>query len=544
MTEHSSLILANLIHDWIEKNPELDVLTFVAIDSEGNFHEEIRTYQDLWDNAQRLASWLKAQGMEAGDTFAIVMANHPEFVELMVASSILGTVFVPIDPRTKGDKLRYMLDFAECRGAFVANYAFENMSAAWGARDDVWISTLGEPSGRDLTMEMALDAALPDPALNIVSNDPDSPMQILYTSGTTGDPKAILSSHRRFGETSRISPILGLSGHDRPYTGLSFTHANAQMITLGNILAMGLRGVVSRKFTKSRLWDITRHYGCTFFSLLGGMATAIYAAPHRANDCDNPVRRILSAGMPAAIWRDFASRFGVEIFEFYGAAEGGLTFNPPGIGPVGSCGRPPPSLEMKILDESGNECAAGDAGEIFFRNADGSPLLVTYFKNPAASREKTAGGWLKMGDVGHVDEDGWLFFHYRKGGGIRRNGDFINPSFIEKALSEIGFISDVFVYGIETADTAPGEKEVVAAIVPMDDQPLDIRKIIMVCRQKLDSNSVPSFLQIVAEIPKTASEKPQERLLSDAFSTDAENIHSTAPSRRQPRPANHDTSHQ
>ncbi len=127
-----------------------------------------------------------------------------------------------------------------------------------------------------------------------------------------------------------IGPLIGWTAADRPYTGLSLTHANAQLITLGNILKMGLRGVISLRFTKSRLWDICRHYGCTTFNLLGGMTTAVYSEAPRADDGDNPVRFVLSAGMPAAIWENFARRFNVAIFEFYGAAEGGMIFNPPG----------------------------------------------------------------------------------------------------------------------------------------------------------------------------------------------------------------------
>lgn len=517
-------ILANRIADWCIREPDLDLLTFVTVDSKGNFVEEIRTYQQLWDNGQRLAAWLKAQGMRQGDRFALLMANHPEFVDLMVASSILGLVFVPIDPRTRGDKLRYMLDFAECKGVFVGDDALANLLAEWGDREDVWISTLGSSCGKYLAMAQILCGPLPQPQIAIASTDPESPMQMLYTSGTTGDPKAIISPHSRFGLAAEIAPLLGLTREDRPYTGLSLTHANAQVITLGSILSLGMRGVISRKFTKSRLWDITRYYGCTFFNLLGGMITAIYAEPSRPSDADNPVRRILCAGMPAVIWEDFAQRFGVELFEFYGAAEGGLTFNPPGVGPIGSCGKPPPSMELKIFAEDGSECAEGEAGEICFRNAGGSCPVVKYFKNPEASAKKTEGGWLRMGDIGHVDKNGWMFFSYRKGGGIRRNGDFINPAFVEKVLSEIDEVDDVFVYGVPADNGVPGEKDVVAAIVVNQQAVFDPSRVFAICRKKLEANTVPSYLQLVADIPKTASEKPQERFLRAEFSADTENV--------------------
>jgi crotonobetaine/carnitine-CoA ligase len=319
--------------------------------------------------------------------------------------------------------------------------------------------------------------------------------------------------------------VFGLQADDCIYTGLSLTHANAQVVSLGMILHAGIRGVISRKFSKSRLWDITRRYGCTFFNLLGGMTTAIYAEPPRDDDADNPVRLILSAGMPAAIWEDFSRRFGVRLFEFYGAAEGGLTFNPTGIGPVGSCGKAPPSMQLAILDDEGKPCAPGQAGEICFRNADGSCPELTYYKNPEATARKTKGGWLHMGDVGHVDEEGWLFFHYRMGGGIRKNGDFVNTAFVEKALSEIDTVSDVYVYGAAVADgLTPGEKQVIAAVVAAHPDRFDPGAVYATCREKLDANSVPDFIQLVPEIPKTASEKPQERFLLDALDIHSKNV--------------------
>lgn len=523
-------ILANRVADWVEKKPDLDVLTFVSIDADGNFVEEIRSYQQLWDNGQRLAAWLKASGMQKGDTFGIVMQNHPEFVDLMIASSIVGTIFVPIDSRTKGDKLKYMLDFAECKGAVVADYAMAEVGTVWAGRDENWVLPL-VTSGETYSGESVADilaGPIPSPSVPVASTDPGAPMQMLYTSGTTGDPKAIMSAHNRLDAVPVIASVLGLTAEDRPYTGLSLTHANAQLVTLGTILILGLRGVISRKFTKSRLWDIARNYGCTWFNLLGGMTTAIFADPPKDNDADNPVRIILSAGMPAAIWEDFETRFNVKLAEFYGAAEGGLTFNPAGLGPVGSCGKAPPTLELRIFDEDGNECAEGKAGEICFRNADGSAPVVEYFKNPVASKEKTEGGWLRMGDVGHLDKDGWLYFDFRIGGGIRRNGDFVNPAFVEKALSQIDSIDDVYVYGVALPGMAPGEKEPVAAIVASGHVKLDPTQVFKVCREKLEANFVPGFLQLVDEIPKTASEKPQERFLLDAFEVNADNVHAAA----------------
>ena len=521
-------ILSNLIEVKSSENPDIEVLTFVSITDEG-YQEEKRTYKDLWENGQRIARALDEEKMNRGEAFAIVTLNHPEFVDAMVGSSIAGTVFVPIDPRTKGKKLTYMLTHSDCRGAIIGDYALENLKEVLCDCPLLeWIWVVGSESQlpdfplRTESISSILSTTV-EPMETRVS-DPDEPMQMLFTSGTTGDPKAILSPYARFGFVGQLGEVFGLKPNDRPYSGLSLTHANAQLITLGTTLYMGLKGVFSRKFTKSKLWDITRHYGCTTFNLLGGMTTAIYSEAAMKTDTDNPVRFILSAGMPANIWSAFEKRFDCEIYEFYGAAEGGVLINPPGAGPVGSIGKPPPSLVAKIVDENDVEIINGEAGEIVFQNADGDCPKVLYHKNKKASEEKTAAGWLRMGDIGHRDENGWYYFHYRKGGGIRHNGDFVNPAFVEKELAEHPMIDDVFVYGVPSSNGVPGEKDVIAAIVAVDEASFDSSEIFRACKEKLESNFVPSYIQLVPEIPKTASEKPQERFLLEAFSNQKDNI--------------------
>lgn len=526
MADPNRLILANIISDKLAQTPDLDVLTFVDILPSGAFREEIRTYRDLWSNGQRVAEALMEAGQKPGKAFALMMANHPEFVDVMVGASISNTVMVPIDPRTKGDKLKYMISFAECRGVIIADYSLPLLlekgvldslpELAW-----VWVLETGAKQAlpadkRFHWLRKVLDRPVPN--LPIAAEDPLEPMQMLFTSGTTGDPKAILAPHARFGSIASIGPLIGLTPQDRPYTGLSLTHANAQLITLGNVIRMGLRGVIGCKFTKSRLWDITRHYGCTMFNLLGGMTTAIYSEPVKPNDGDNPVRYVLSAGMPKAIWENFQKRFNVDIFEFYGTAEGGLTMNTPGQGgPIGSIGKAPPTMICTVRNDDDEECAPFESGEICFQNADGSVPAFRYFKNDKATADKLREGWFRTGDIGHKDAEGWLFFEYRKGTAIRRNGDFIAPAFVEKALAEHPDVNDVYVYGIPTPENAPGEKEVVAAVVPVDPASFDPQALFAHARKVLERNFVPTFIQVLDEIPKTASEKPQDRFLIEAF---------------------------
>ena len=517
MAEPNLLIIANLVAAQAATQPDLDVLTF---ENEGTI--EVRTFRQLWENGQRLAEGLRQLGMGKGERFALLIQNHPEFVELMVASAIIGTVIVPIDPRTRGAKLAYMLRDSDARGVVCADYSVEGVLEALPECTDLrWIVSLDAPPATFLpiaagSIKTWLSAPVPEPLLPVAIESEAEAMQLMYTSGTTGDPKGIVVPHARFGAVSgHGEAVFGYRAGDRPYTGLSLTHGNAQFVTLAPSLKMGLRAVISRKFSKSRLWDIVRQHGCTTFALLGGMVTAIHAEPPRADDAENPVRLVVSAGMPIALWEDFARRFGVEIFEFYGAMEGGMSIKRPGEGPIGSCGRPAPGLVARIVDENGNEAPRGAVGELQFKLADGPFPPVTYHNNPEASARKVVDGWLLSGDMARMDDDGWLYYEYRKGGGIRRNGEFVSPAFVERVLGEHPGVDDIFVYGVPVKGGAPGEKDVVAALVPTAAfEPADV---FAWARAKLERNMVPGYLHVVAQIPKTASEKPQERFLVDEF---------------------------
>ncbi|MEX2489004.1 MAG: AMP-binding protein [Pseudomonadales bacterium] len=529
MAELNDLVLADFFLGRAESKPDFEILTF---EGAGVRTDEIRTYGQIWTNAQKMAKVLKTRGVGYGDSFAIMLRNHPEFIEGMVAAGILGALFVPIDPRTRGAKLAYTLQNSESKGVLCADYCIDTVVEI---RDQVpaleWIVML-EDTGDDgdnkkaneykNALSMSEILAQPEVTVDRRVTDPNHVVEIMYTSGTTGDPKGVTIPHVRLAGGAVAGPALEFIESDRPYTGLSLTHGNAQSLTLFPALGMNLPVTFSRKFTKSRLWDITRQYNCTVFNLLGGMTTAIYSEPEREDDADNPVRMVLSAGMPAAIWRKFEQRFNVKVIELYAAVDGYGLFMNKGDGPVGSFGKMPEGSEFKIVDEDGNEVPYGEMGELIGRPRQGE-VNVQYFKNKEASEKKTQGGWVHTGDICHRDEEGWFYFDYRKGGGIRHNGDFVNTGFVEQVLAEHPAVNDVFVYGVPAASGAPGERDVVAAIqVTGDFTPESVFKW---CRKELEANFVPGYLQVVDEIPKTASEKPQERFLSEAFSPDGEGIY-------------------
>jgi len=511
-----------------EEEPDFPVLTF-----ENDRHpDEVLTYSDLVLKGNRLARAMERMGIGRGDSFSVVMRNHPEVVLSMYAASVLGAVLVPIDPRSKGEKLRYQIRDSGSKGVIFAAEFMESMDEALtGLAGVTTIGCLYNPE-----LEVTVSPNYPDlkeileapeaPMFDPGSHTPRDHLLIVYTSGTTGDPKGV----RLRAERMQFAPMLAqlvwkYTQEDKLYTGLSLTHGNAQFVTLFPALYNSIRAVISRRFTKSRIWDICRHYGCTSFSLLGGMMMGIYSEPLRSNDGENPVRVVLSAGTPRGIWEAFEKRFNVKIHEWYGAVEGGFAHNEPGVGPIGSFGKPLEGvMEMKVVREDDTECAPGEIGELISRSSTGE-TEVEYHGKKEASEAKTRGGWLRSGDMCHRDEAGWFYFDFRKGGGLRRQGDFIMPEYVEGVIAVHDDVSDVCVYGIKAASGAPGESDLVAAIVPTKARIPDVKSIFDFCVAGLERNAVPSYIQVVAEIPKTASEKNLDRLLREQFDPEAENVY-------------------
>ncbi len=512
------------------KDIDPDKTAYIFVRDDGS--DETVSFGKLYENTNRMSRALTQAGVGKGDTFALMMRNHPEFLYAMYGALSIGAVAVPVDPRSIGRKLAFQINNTQCKGIVAEDVLIPSLQDVKG--DIPGVPIIGavymdhhgvalNPDFPDLSEVLAAQSTeLPD---NLAPLDFAAPAQIIHTSGTTGDPKGVVLKADRFMVYAMLGQLIWqYQPTDVLYTGLSMTHGNAQSATVIPSLGAGIPAVVSERFTKSKLWDICRKYGCTSFSLLGGMMAGIYNEPLKDNDGDNPVDKILSAGTPRAIWADFEKRFGVRIHEWYGAVEGGLAHQPPGTGAIGSFGKPPETLlDMRVVDEDDNEVPHGQRGELISRMKSGD-TTVDYYGKKEASDEKTRGGWLRSGDICHCDEDGNFYFDFRKGGGLRRQGDFIQPDYVEKIIGEHTSVSEVCVYGIPSTSGAPGESDLVAAIAPFEGEGINTDDIKALCLDKLEKNSVPSYFQLVDEVPKTISEKPLDRVLRDSFAKDAPNV--------------------
>jgi carnitine-CoA ligase len=202
MNETPNVVLAALVYDQSERYPDLNILTFVTIAEDNTYQEETRTYLQLYQNGQALARRLRTLGIGVNDNVALMMNNHPEFVDSMVGASIIGATIVPVDPRTVGAKLSYMIDFTECKGIICADYCVE---AVLGVVNECkalrWVIIVRTIPGFVFPRTEKLSVldwrdiqAGQGNELPVVQQSMDEPMALLFTSGTTGNPKAVVQT--------------------------------------------------------------------------------------------------------------------------------------------------------------------------------------------------------------------------------------------------------------------------------------------------------------------------------------------------------------
>ncbi len=517
-----AVVLGRLVTARAEAEPDRCCLVF----ENGELPAQRLTNAGIAVQSNKLAHDLRAAGLRKGDRVAVMLRNHPEFVYALVACSKLGLAAVPVDPRSRGEKLRYFITFAECSAVITADYVVVDEQAAdvlrtAGARTYVLSTPEGRAEGLALSnVWRSLNEVLDGPERADTGqhvNRLSDPFELSYTSGTTGDPKAIVLTYERMPLYLMIpKAFFGYRADDVPYTGLSLTHGNALVVTLLPALTGAVsHSVFSPRFTKTRLWDVCIEHGCTTWSNLGGIASAIYGEQPSAKDRMHNVRVLVSAGMPRELWSAFEERFGVRVLEWYGTMEGGaFAYKPPGAGPVGSFGKPPDVLEMAIVDDADQPVPPGTIGELVGRPAAG-PAQLEYFKNAEASTYKTRGGWMHTGDMCWRDAEGWYFFAHRKEeGGIRRMGEFISEGFVRRIVLEHPDVVDAHVYGVQSRTGAPGESDIVVAVVVGEPQSFDAVSLFERCARVLERSHVPDYVQVVDELPKTASEKVQTRFLA------------------------------
>jgi crotonobetaine/carnitine-CoA ligase len=324
---------------------------------------------------------------------------------------------------------------------------------------------------------------------------------------------------------------LGKAG-DVLYTCLPLFHGNAlQLCSMPGYMAE-FPVILSKRFSASRFWDIIRKYGVTNFNLLGSMPQYLLKQPKRPNDKDNKVWRVNSAACPKELVKDFEERFGLKLFEGYGAVDGGgfsLTSGGATDAPVGSMGRPAANVTAEIMDDDGNILEIGLPGELVFlvKEEEKEERKVSYYKNKEASEsriQKAPDGklWFHTGDVATKDENGWFYFVDRKKDSIRRRGENIAAWSVERVINRHDKVLESAAYGIKGHQVGEdyAEDEVMVAVVLKPGETMKPEELLDFVQDKLAHFQVPRFIDFVEKLPKSEVHRIMKRFLKDKGVTD------------------------
>ena len=475
-----------------------------------SFEDRTISFDELNRQVNRAANGLAQLGVQSGVGVSIMLPNSPEWLFVYFATQKLGAYAVPVNVALKGEGLRHVLGHSDssilvCHPDYLET--IEPIRDSLPAVREIIVDTTESPSARMPsgwhTLARIMDASDRNPGVEI---DPDAISGILYTSGTTGAPKGVVSRYRS--TNIAMLRVFGavLKPDDVLYTCLPLFHANALFLTSLRALAIGLPMALSRRFSASRFWDEIRRYGVTTFNALGAMIPILMKQPQRPNDADNPVRMVFSAACPASVWAEFESRFGVRIIEGYAAVDGGgfavINF---GNAPKGSIGKP--NTPIRIVDDDGKEVPQGEPGELLFEVEDVARRRPEYYKNEEASNAKIRDGWLHTGDLVYADEQGNLYFVDRKTDSLRRRGENISSWEVEREINRHRAVLESAVFGVPSE---LGEDDVMAVVVLKEGEEIAPEELARHCQERMAKFMVPRYFEFREALPKTETHRVQK----------------------------------
>ena len=352
--------------------------------------------------------------------------------------------------------------------------------------------------------------------------DVETPWALIFTSGTSDAPKAVICSQRRLLVTgNRMRMIMGLGPDDVGYVCMPLFHSNAVQVGWAPSLVAGCSVGLARKFSASGWLPDVRHYGATYFNYTGKPLAYLLAQPEAADDADNPLRVAFgNEGSPQVVGA-FARRFGVEVIDAYGATEGGVAVSRDAESRPGALGVVGPGVQ--VVDEQGAEKvratfdadgrltnAAESVGEIV--NTAGVGPFEGYYNNPTANDATTRFGWYWSGDLGYIDIDGYLYFAGRNADWIRVDGENFPAGPIEEALRTHPEVVLAAVYGVP--DDQAGD-QVMAGLVVRDGATFDAAEFAAWVDAQADIGPKwrPRYLRLMAEPPTTGTFKIVKRTL-------------------------------
>nr|WP_245555612.1 AMP-binding protein [Gordonia soli] len=444
----------------------------------------------------------------------LLLENVPEFSYLVVAAVLGRSVVVGLNTTRRGGALAADIALAECQVVVVEAATRDLLSGIdlpgvqiVDIDDDRWSELLA-------TAEVDVDS-VPGAGANVGAGrssvtiptaDPDDLLMLIFTSGTTGDPKAVRCTHRTFTGAGRmLADRFGIGSSDTVYLSMPMFHSNAMIAGWSVAVAGGASVALRRRFSASAFLADVRRHGVTYANYVGKPLNYILATEERADDADNPLRIVYGNEASARDRRRFADRFGCTVVDGFGSTEGGVAITRTPDTPDDALGplRPPNAI---IDVETGDRLPSGRIGEIV--NLSGPGLFSGYHRDEASTADRLRDGIYHTGDLGWVDDDGYVHFAGRLGDWLRVDGENLGTGPIERILVRHPAVRQAAVYGVpvEIGDE-------VAAVLVTDGIDPEEFSCFLGAQTDLGPKQWPHRVRLVDSLPDTATFKTVKREL-------------------------------
>lgn len=428
----------------------------------------------------------------------VLMENTPLFSALLVAAGLSGLVIVGLNPTRRGAALQRDIDHADCQLVLTdvepASYGLSPGSPVVDIRSEEWSAELDAVRGSPITF---------------ISSASDDLFMLIFTSGTSGEPKAVRCTHEKVAVPGvMLAERFGLGQSDTCYLSMPLFHSNAVMAGWSPAVAAQASIAFRRKFSASQFIPDVRRFRATYANYVGKPLSYILATPERPDDADNTLRIMYgNEGAPSDLER-FAQRFGVRVIDGFGSTEGGVSIGRSPDTPEGALG--PLTEGLDIVDvETGKPCPPGVVGELVNRSGPGQ--FRGYYKDSDAEAARMNGGVYHSGDLAYRDESGFAYFAGRLGDWMRIDGENLGTAPIERVLMRYPGVTEAVVYGIPDAI---GDRVVAALVLPAGvafDQ-VDFERFLAE-QSDLGPKQWPSYVRVATSLPRTETFKVLKRIL-------------------------------
>jgi long-chain acyl-CoA synthetase len=490
------------------------------------FEERSYTNRELLETSKRFATSLQGIGVGVNDKVVILLANCPEVLVGYAAVWRIGAVVIPVLHVLEAHELAFILKDSGAKAVVTSHDLVAKVEEAKNLGDTpaVRIVAVTEGKGEVTAPTLKYEELIDAPALEkIVPREKDDLAVVLYTSGTTGHPKGVMQSHNNLIANSQNSwnTAKTKDPSETSLLVLPLAHTFGLSVVVGGY-QFGGRAVLMRRFHPVEALQLIQRFKIANMSGVPTMFMYMLMLPEQVK-FDTSSMRIWIVGaapMPTEQLKKFEQRYGGQMYVGYGLTEASPTVAVEREGEPrkpGSTGRPVEGVQVKIVDDDGKELPTGEVGEVC---ASGENITLGYLGRPEETAKAFRDGWLHTGDMGYLDEDGYLFIVERKKDLIIRGGLNIYPKDVEEVIYRHASVRECAVVGVP--DLLMGE-QVCACIVLKDGASATAEEIIEHCQQNLAKYKTPKYVEFLKELPKTTIGKIQKKELRKLAAAKYEN---------------------